>query len=174
MVETLVEIDGLEIKNADTRLLSSGSLMVRRGACMAIFGPGGSGKSLFLKFINNIRPEELNYRCDKFLEPVGSTFYLDRNKKKIDPPIIPEGSYDLYLIDEPENGYSIEEFQEFFRKIQAASSTLVFVTHHLEFLQHFADEIMVLKYGESKGTFAKNDFFNNDDPYIDYLSKMGC
>lgn len=174
MSEHLVTIEQLEILDRDSRVLSSGSLKISKGTTLAIFGPGGSGKSLLLKFLYGIRPEGLSYQFDQFFTTPGLTYYLDRNKDKTSPTEIPSAPYDLYLIDEPENGYSVEKFETFKQKISSEHSTLVFVTHHLGFLEEFADDIMVLKYGESKGVYTKHDFFNNEDPYIDYLSKMGC
>ena len=80
----------------------------------------------------------------------------------------------LVLVDEPENNFTIEEFSLLAKKMKEHDGTLVFSTHHLDFLESFADEILVLRYGEFKGVYSKESFFNNDDPYIDYLSRMGC
>lgn len=170
----LVKISELTIHDANDRLLSSGNLSIKSGRTLALFGPGGSGKSLLLKFLYGIRPEGLSYEFENYDTLPGLTFFLDRNKDKSSPANIPDQLFDLYLIDEPENGYSLEYFNEFYQKIRKENATLIFVTHHLGFLESFADEIMVMKYGENKGVFTKHDFFNNDDPYIDYLSKMGC
>ncbi len=173
-MDYLVAIRGLEIRDEHQKLLSSGDLEIAGGSTLAIFGPGGSGKSLLLKYIYGLQLENLSYKVMETKSRPDLTYFLDRNGGRSEPAEIPQSTYDLYLIDEPENGYSIDQFHHFRDKVAREQSALIFVTHHLGFLEEFAEEIMVLKYGESKGKYSKHAFFNNQDPYIDYLSKMGC
>ncbi len=172
--ESLVRVQNLQVTNREGRILSSASVEIVKGSSLAFFGPGGSGKSLLLKFIFGNRLADLQYMVDSFFAKKGLTYYLDRNNDQKEPAEIPTEDYDLYLIDEPENGFTIERFADFHQQIKSRGGTLIFVTHNLEFLQGYADEVLVLKYGECKGVFTKESFFNNTDPYIDYLSKMGC
>lgn len=174
MNEDLVVLKDLVISSDSGKVLSSANLEIKPGSVFSIFGPGGSGKSLLLKFLYGKQAENLLYSFSEFYRKPGLTYYLDRNAKGGDPAEIPSEKSDLYMIDEPENGFSLEKFDEFYAKVKEEGTTMIFVTHHLDFLEKYATEVMVLKYGECVGLYSKESFFNNEDPYIDYLSKMGC
>jgi ABC-type iron transport system FetAB ATPase subunit len=54
----------LEIKNLETPLFGPVSLAVERGECVAIQGPSGSGKSLLLRAVVDLDPNEGEVRLD--------------------------------------------------------------------------------------------------------------
>lgn len=158
------------------KMLSSANLNIPSGECFAIFGPGGSGKSLLLKLMKGDKSNELKYNFEDITTPDPNSiihFDFNKNKKKHNGEFS-ELEFEYFLIDEPENGFSVDIFQNHFNKLRDKNRTIIFVTHHLEFLERFADRIMVLHYGAYKGTYTNYDFFNNTDPYIAYIAKMGC
>lgn len=172
----MIIIDNLIITGEGKKILSSASINIEPGECFAIFGPGGSGKSLLLKFITGLKEPNLSYDFEQVKIPSSEEIvHFDYNKvKHRHQGLFTELSNKYFLLDEPENGFTIDDFKVHFQKLKSAAKTIVFVTHHLEFLEHFADRIMVLHYGAFKGTYTNHEFFNNEDPYIAYLAKMGC
>ncbi|MEL7145932.1 MAG: ABC transporter ATP-binding protein [Bacteroidota bacterium] len=164
----------LEVREQKS-ILSSASITILPGEIVAITGPGGSGKSILLRFLEGIREDELTYGYQEYSDTLEKRLFWDFNDQKAKQCFtVPDDNYDLYLIDEPENGINLNQFHQLCRKVVTTNSVLVFVTHHLMYLKNYADMIMVLKYGEHKGTYTREGFFNNADPYIDYISKMGC
>lgn len=173
-MSSIINLTDFSVK-AEERIVSSASLEIYSQERLAIFGPGGSGKSLLLKFINGVHEPNLNYSYKSFEKEDGITFFLDLNNKAArEVAKTPKPGFDFYLIDEPENGYELDEFIGFSKKAKENDGTLLFVTHHLDFLEEVADRILVLKYGEQVGIYSKESFFDNEDPYIKYISKMGC
>ncbi|HHP7242709.1 MAG TPA: ABC transporter ATP-binding protein [Cyclobacteriaceae bacterium] len=143
--------------------------------CYVIYGPGGSGKSLLLKFLNDIKIPELSYTYTAFHRTKNAIHYLNINTgKKISGLFFPELHYDLYLIDEPENGFEINEFEVLYNDIKHWGKTMVIVTHNLNYVTLFADKILVLRYGECLGEFTKESFFNSNDSTISGFATMGC
>lgn len=174
MPNPIIDIKNLEVRDSDRRL-SQASFSVSSGETLAIYGPGGSGKSLLLRFIYGNVPENLAVSYKSCYIHKGLEFYLDLNNGRSGQSAnIPPNTYDFYMIDEPENGYSIKDFVRFWEETKSSGKTIVFVTHSLSFLEKFADRVLVLKYGDQVGMYAKDSFFNNEDPYINYISKMGC
>jgi len=172
-LKPLIDIENLQISEDGSRILSSAYLKVNENEKVAVFGPGGSGKSLLLKFINGEKKEGLKYTFNTYYNKDESVFYLNLNESQKLKASRPKDLFDLYLIDEPENGYELSDFSTFVSQIQSSLGTLIYVTHNLDFLQ-FADKILVMKYGEQKGIYNKKEFFNSADHYVNYISKMGC
>ena len=173
-MDYLVDIQDLYIRDQSGKLLSSANLQIASGRTLAIFGPGGSGKSLLLNFIFGVRDQYLSYEFNGYHQKKGLTQCLSKVRKKSCEDSLANSSYDLYLIDEPEMNCAPDSFKSTKDQITQKGGTLVFVTHHLGFLEDYADDVFVIKYGEQLGVYTKESFFQNEDPYIDYLSKMGC
>lgn len=155
-------------------MLSSVRLHITKGEKLAIYGHGGSGKSLLLKFLYGKKVEELSYSWDRFENTFDGATYLNFNRRTEFNEPLPSGESELLLIDEPEHHFSISDFNTYHNRNSAGKRTLIFVTHHLEFLAKSSDRVLVLKHGKALGVYPTEEFFNNDDPYIQYLSTMGC
>ncbi|MBV6644663.1 MAG: ATP-binding cassette domain-containing protein [Cyclobacteriaceae bacterium] len=168
-------LENFSVRREDESILSSTSFMVSRGETHAIYGPGGSGKSLLMRYVYGQKANNLIYQEERFSLQTEGIYYLNINHPggSTSSLSLPDDK-DLYLIDEPENGYTIDSFQYYHDGIKRKGSTLVFVTHRLDFIESFADKVTVLKHGDHVGSYRKEDFFNNSDPYISYLAKMGC
>mgnify|MGYP001496816908 FL=1 len=80
---------------------------------------------------------------------------------------------ELILIDEPENHFSVEELKQIL-ETTTPKATVIFVTHHLDFVENVSDKVLVLHYGAFKGVYNTQDFFTSKDPYISYIATMGC
>ncbi len=171
----MIDIQNLEVHNEGGRLLSSASFRLKKGVFLSIFGPSSSGKTLLLNFIADQQNDGLKYSSESHWTRTDPIYFLKQGETPQNQFLKHPNFYQsLVLVDEPENNFTIEEFSLLAKKMKEHDGTLVFSTHHLDFLESFADEILVLRYGEFKGVYSKESFFNNDDPYIDYLSRMGC
>ncbi len=171
----MINIRDLQISAESRSLLSVDSLEITSGERIAIYGHGGSGKSLLLHFLSGKLPRELYYTFTDNFNSFGSIAYFDFNKNWTKSVIsLLSESADLCLIDEPENGVSLERFKIYCDYMKAADSTIVFVTHHLHYVEECSDKVLILKSGESRGVYDRSEFFNSDDPYVQYVSTMGC
>jgi len=169
----VLKIDNLQVTGENNRILSCATFTIRLGQRLCIFGPGGSGKSLLLNFLNGVKSGDLSYSCDFFEINFTDIQLLDFNHRNSHRKPTAYSSDTLLLIDEPENHFEISNFSDFLNRNQQRP-TVVFVSHHLDYVQEFADKILVLHYGAFKGIYTKKEFFNSNDPYISYISTMGC
>lgn len=170
-----IDIRNFSIATKGKTILSDLSFCLEGNQVLCITGPGASGKSLFLKYLFGLKKAELTYACTSISINYSNVYYVDCNdgsmKIKGDTP---EDECDLILIDEPENCIDKYKFHLFRENIRRKNKTLIFVTHHLEFLHLFSDMIVVLRHGSYTKVLSNDEFFSSDDPYISYLSRMGC
>ncbi|HCX21173.1 MAG: hypothetical protein CMB80_32875 [Flammeovirgaceae bacterium] len=167
----------LELRNfkaigEENKILSSASLSLNTGEKLCIYGPSGSGKSILLSFINGFMISSLKYSYDSFNDSQLPKTYFNYNQNietKEFKPLV--GG--LTLIDEPENHFSIDALKGKLEEMNNPVS-LIFVTHHLDYVENLSDKVLVLHYGAFKGVYDTNDFFSSKDPYISYIATMGC
>jgi len=154
----------------DERLASSGEVEIVQPSCTVIYGPSSSGKSIMLKYINNILSQDLIY-SGTMVDNFKSKFFqtLQSTEK-----VFPQLDCQLYSFDEPERYHKLEAFSVFVREAKISKSSVIFVTHDIQFIEECADQIVVLKYGDHVGTFSKSSFFQSDDPFIKKISTLGC
>lgn len=170
----ILNLENFVAAGNDAQILSSATFSQQRGERICIYGPSSSGKSILHKFIKGRRFDGINYQFDNFyLSPEVSVGYYDYNTPFTKPIKDISTDKSLLLVDEPEKGFSVEDFKEILSGCDVDQS-LLFVTHNLDFVEQFTDKVLVLHYGAFKGIYDTKDFFNNDDPYIRYISSMGC
>ncbi|MEQ8547010.1 MAG: ABC transporter ATP-binding protein [Cyclobacteriaceae bacterium] len=152
------------------RLASSGEVEINHPSCTVIYGPSSSGKSIMLNYINNSLSKDLIY-SGTMVDSFKSKFYQTLNNSE---KTFPETQYQLYSFDEPERYHHVEEFSSFVKKMKLLDSSVILVTHDIQFIEECADQIVVLKYGDHVGTFSKSSFFESEDPFIKKISTLGC
>lgn len=173
MVNEILAIKNLKVTNEGGKILSSATVSLTEGEVIAIFGPGGSGKSLFLSFLNGHRSKDLIYSSDHCSQP-DVKHYLNLNNYNGDPTTVPFAGRGLYLLDEPENGIRNSTFTDFVKVCKSVKTTLIYVTHHLDYIRNICNKIQVMRYGEDMGTHDHDDLFGSSDPYLQHISTMGC
>lgn len=171
-----IKVRNLIITGGDQKILSTAHFNLDPKENMVLFGPGGSGKSLLLKFLAGILAPNLHYQFEHYtglnLENVYLADYNDQDIYHVGE--FPKLTYDHYLIDEPERAFSFDQFYQIHKGVKEMGQSMIFASHHLGFVESFADQILVLRHGAFKGIYSKFDFFNNTDPYISQLAKLGC
>lgn len=170
----MIKIEDLIVSREDSELLSVTSLQIKVGDRLGIYGHGGSGKSLLLHFLKGEKLPGLNYhfrRYTSLFDEITLIRYSQENKGKSG---IPRDVQGLLLIDEPEHRLTVSELTQYYNDRTKEDVTVAFVTHRLDYLHEHADHVLVMRFGSVFGKYSIHDFFNNHDPYIQYISTMGC
>lgn len=117
----------------------------------------------------------MRYQYEEFAVPDRIKIsYANFNDRKMGYSFKMNQNADLLLFDEPENCFKGDEFDPLYLQIKQRETTMIYITHHLDFVEKYADQVLVMHYGAFKGSYSKDDFFNNDDPFISHISRMGC
>jgi len=170
----LLNIKNLTVRDERKLLLSSFDLSLIQNQSVVLMGPGGSGKSLVRKFILGEYHSDLNYSVSTYDNNFLNPFVINANDLIPTDTNVPTDGHDLYLFDEPDKAYSLEDFLLTFNRLRSKQKSILICTHHLGFIRECSDIIYFLKYGETRGVFTPHDFFNSTDPEIAYIARMGC
>lgn len=155
-------------------LLSVTSLRIEAGDRLGIYGHGGSGKSLLLQFLKGKKLPGLRYEYRRFTSLFSEVTLIRYSQKNGSQSGFSTNAQGLLLIDEPEHHLSVDKLIEHYDDSTKKDVAVAFVTHRLDYLQQYADQVLVLRFGSVFGIYKTHDFFNSNDPYIQYISTMGC
>ena len=130
-----------------------------------IFGPKNFG----------VKDEELDNIAKNVIKMVGlDETYLERSpfelsggqKRRVAIAGILALDPDILVLDEPTAGLDpigAKEMMDLFKKLNDLGKTIIMVTHEMDFVLKYADEVVVMKEGEIKAQTDPISFFYDDN-----------
>ena len=153
-----ISIQNLHISFGPKTLVENLSTQIPYGSRIGIIGRNGSGKSTFLKILQNIveaKSGRVKLPCDiqfGYVPQVIDEYEALSGGQRFNQLLTHALAQDpnFLILDEPTCHLDLKNRQSLIRKLQTYEGTLIFVSHDPQLLEHCADTLWHLECGQVK------------------------